>query len=380
MKKDLGLRIAAPLLAIAFAMGVSALLLQVTGNSAGDTFRVIVEDGFSRTYIVDTVNRAAPYYIAGVAIAIAFKMNLFYIGVEGAYRLAALIGATVGAAVSLPALLHVPLILVASMATGALWALIPALLKVTRGVSEVISSIMLNAISLGVAAYMLGTWFRQPASQSPVLGTRPIDDSGRLPELNGLLRTIGIDVPDAIRVQSYVVVAIAVGIAFYVLIWRSRFGYDLRASGENPEAAAASGVNTKRTIVAAMVLSGAVAGLIGLNNIMGSGGRYTDVTVVGGLGFTGIAIALLGRNNPIGIAFAALLWAFMDAVGTPLANAGLPKQVTGIMQGITVLSVVIAYEVVRRIGLRRQAIDLRRSTEGDGAQPPPGHGPEVAPA
>ena len=129
-----------------------------------------------------------------------------------------------------------------------------------------------------------------------------------------------------------------------------------------------------------MVLSGAVAGLIGLNNIMGSGGRYTDVTVVGGLGFTGIAIALLGRNNPIGIAFAALLWAFMDAVGTPLANAGLPKQVTGIMQGITVLSVVIAYEVVRRIGLRRQAIDLRRSTEGDGAQPPPGHGPEVAPA
>ena len=109
-----------------------------------------------------------------MAVAIAFKMNLFYIGVEGAYRLAALMGAAVGAAVTLPPLLHVPLILAVSMLTGAAWAFIPAILKTWRGVSEVISSIMLNAISLGLSAFLLGRWLREPIGEgSPVVGTRP---------------------------------------------------------------------------------------------------------------------------------------------------------------------------------------------------------------
>jgi general nucleoside transport system permease protein len=382
VKRNIGLQIAAPMLAIGFAMLVSALLLSLTGYSAADVLDVIVNEGFSRIYLVDTLNRAAPYYIAGVAVAIAFKMNLFYIGVEGAYRLAAVMAAAAGAAVSLPPLLHVPFILLVAMATGAFWAGIPAVLKTSRGVSEVISSIMLNAISLGLSAFLIGRWLRAPAEVSPVVGTKPIDASGRLPTLNGVLGAIGIDIPDANRVQSYIIVAALVGIAFYILVWRSRFGYDLRASGANAEAAVASGVNANRMIITAMLLSGATAGLIALNNIMGTAGRFTDVSVVRGLGFTGIAIALLGRNNPIGIAFAALLWAFMDAVQTPLSNAGLPKQITAIMQGITVLSVVIAYEIVRRIGTRRQASELRR----DGTAEPPtstsfaGNDPGVAPA
>ena len=121
-----------------------------------------------------------------------------------------------------------------------------------------------------------------------------------------------------------------------------------------------------------------MAGLIALNDIMGTAGRFTDVSVVRGLGFTGIAIALIGRNNPVGIALAAILWAFMDAVQAPLSNAELPKQITSIMQGITVLSVVIAYEVVRRIGARREANQLRK----DGRAEPPAvePGAEVAPA
>lgn len=379
MKRNLGLQLAAPLLAVGFAVLVSAIMLSFTEYSALDVFRVIVEDGFSRNYLVDTVNRAAPYYIAGVAVAIAFKMNLFYIGVEGAYRLAALFAAAAGAAVTLPPILHVPFILLVAAVTGAAWAGIPAVLKTTRGVSEVISSIMLNAISLGLSAFLLGRWLRAPAEEAPVLGTRPVPESGRLPTLNGVLSTIGIDLPNAVRVQSYILVAAAVGVAFYLLVWRSRFGYDLRASGANPEAAVASGVNANRMIITAMLLSGATAGLIALNNIMGQAGRFTDVSVVRGLGFTGIAIALLGRNNPVGIAFAALLWAFMDAVQTPLSNASLPKQITQIMQGITVLSVVIAYEVVRRIEAKRQASELRR----DDGEAPPALGSaagEVAPA
>jgi simple sugar transport system permease protein len=387
MIRRVTMALAAPVLAIAFAMAVSAIMLALTDYSAGDVFHVIFTEGFDRTNLVTTVNRAAPYYISGVAVAIGFKMNLFNIGVEGQYKLAALFAAAAAAAVELPAPLHVLFTFAVAMVVGAAWASIPALLKAYRGVSEVISSIMLNATALGVGAFFIQRWLRAPASESPVLGTKTISPSGRLPTLNGVLGAIGIHVPDATRVQSYVLVAAVVGVVYYLLIWRSRYGFDLRATGSNAEAAAASGVNSKRMIITAMLVSGAAAGLIGLNNIMGPAARYTDVSVVTGLGFTGIAIALLGRNNPIGIAFAALLWAFMDAVQTPLSNADLPKQITAIMQGITVLSVVIAYEVVRRISARQELSGLRREVTAGGATLPPadppsptGSGPEVAPA
>ncbi|MEO6628305.1 MAG: ABC transporter permease [Aquihabitans sp.] len=373
MKPKLWLQVAAPLLAVAVAVLVSSALLAAAGYSPGRVWSVIFTKGVDRVYLVETVNRAGPYYISGVAVAIGFKMNLFNIGVEGQYRIAALVAAWAGAAVHLPAPIHVAFILLVAMASGAAWAAIAGILKATRGVSEVIATIMLNAIAIGLSAYLLEQFFRLPPTPGFVAGTRVIDKSGRLPSLNSVLADIGIHLPGSSRVQSYLLIAVLVGIAYRILLWRTRFGFDLRATGSNAEAAQASGVDAKRMIVMAMVCSGAVAGLIGLNNILGEGGRYSDVSVFSGLGFTGIAIALLGRNHPWGIAFAALLWAFMDAVQTPLSIANLPKQITSILQGVIVLSVVIAYEVVRRVGLRQQAAHLRRGDEAAA-------GPEVAPA
>ncbi|MCU1352360.1 MAG: sugar transporter, permease protein, partial [Acidimicrobiales bacterium] len=321
--------------------------------------------------IISMLNRTGPYYIAGVAVAVGFKMNLFNIGVEGQYRLAALLAAAAGAAVTLPAPLHVLLILVVAMAVGATWAVIPGLLKALRGVSEVISTIMLNAVAGGVAALLLEEYLKAPQAQGGyTVGTRPIAASGRFPSLNGVLGHVGVHLPSANRLQAYLFVAVVVGLVYHLLVWRTRFGFDLRASGSNPSAAEASGVDAKRMIISAMAISGAFAGLVGLNQVLSEAGRYTSDTVIGGLGFTGIAVALLGRNHPVGIAFGALLWAFMDAVQTPLANEGLPKQITAIMQGLIVLSVVIAYEVVRRAGARREANELRRAVAE----------PEVAPA
>lgn len=381
------MQVAAPALAIGFALLVSGIILVATGYSPGEVLSVIIEDGFERARMVEVLNRAGPYYVAGVAVAVGFKMNLFNIGVEGQYKVAALMAAWAGASVSLPAPLHVTFVLAVAVISGAAWALIPAVLKVTRGVSEVISSIMLNSIAFGFTAFMLERFFRAPRGKYPgTVGTVPLDDSARLPALNGILGSIGIDLPSSSRVQSFLVVAALVGVIYHVIIWRTRFGYDLRASGSNAEAAEASGVDAKRMIVSALLLSGGIAGLIGLNNIMGDAGRYTDVSVIAGLGFTGIAVALLGRNHPVGIAFAALLWAFMDALQTPLSNNDLPKQITAILQGVTVLSVVIAYEVVRRIGLRQEAAHLRREFEGAEPGPGPGSGgggggqPEVVPA
>ena len=383
MKQRLSLQLAAPLLALAFALVVSATILLLAKYSPGDVLRVVVDDGFRRQRMVDTINRAGPYYISAVAVAIGFKMNLFNIGVEGQYKIAALVAAWAGASVAFPAPLHVAFIFLVAALTGAAYAAIPGVLKATRGVNEVISSIMLNSIAFGLSSYLLARYMRAPKGKYPgTVGTVPLPASARLPSLNGLLSTIGIDLPASSRVQSYLLVAVAIGIIYRVVIWRSRFGFDLRASGSNPEAAQASGVNSKRMILQAMLFSGAIAGFVGLNNIMGDAGRYTDVSVISGLGFTGIAIALLGRNNPVGIAFAALLWAFMDALQTPLSANDLPKQITAILQGVTVMSVVIAYEVVRRIGVRQQAAELRRDGLAGDAPPPsePDNGPKVVPA
>lgn len=382
MKNRIALQLVAPALALVVAVAVSSLLLQLTGFSPGEVFSTIFRRGFDRIYLTDTINRAGPYYISGVAVAVGFKMKLFNIGVEGQYRIAALIAAWAGASITLPGPLHILFILVVAGITGSIWALIPGILRATRGVSEVISSIMLNAIAAGVSSFLLQRWLRQPAGEgSSVVGTEPLAASAQMPTLNGPLRAIGIDIPDANRLYSYVFVALLVGIAYHVLVWRTRFGYDLRASGSNPEAAGASGVDPKRMIVSAMAISGAFAGLIGLSRMLGDpAGRYTDVSVVGGLGFTGIAVALLGRNHPLGIAFGAFLWAFMDAVQTPLSNAQLPKEITATLQGITVLSVVMAYEVVRRITARREAASLQRDASGGAPPPSAAPGPEVAPA
>lgn len=364
--QKLTLQLAAPVLAIVFALLVSALILMQAGYSPLDVLDVIIHEGFKRERIVETFNRASPYYISAVAVAVGFKMNLFNIGVEGQYKVAALIGAWAGALVHLPGPLHVMFILLAAMLTGAAWAAIPGVLKATRGVSEVISSIMLNSIAFGVSSYLLTRYFRAPRGQyATSVGTVALDQSARLPSLNRPLSAIGIDLPTSVTMQSYLFVALAVGVIYYLLLWRTRFGFDLRATGSNAEAAEASGVNPKRMVVQAMLVSGAIAGLVGLNNVMGQAGRYTDVSVIRGLGFTGIAIALLGRNHPVGIAAAALLWAFMDALQTPLSSNNLPKQITAILQGVTVMSVVIAYEVMRRVSMRRDAAALRKN------QPPP---------
>ena len=146
--------------------------------------------------------------------------------------------------------------------------------------------------------------------------------------------------------------AAVVGFFYWFLLGRTTFGFDLRASGMNPFAAVASGVNAKKMVISTMLLSGAVAGLVGLPELLGR--EYAVTTSVGGLGFTGIAIALLGRNHPIGIVFAALLWAFLDRTKIALDLEDIPQETIVIMQGVTVLAVVVAYELAARVSRRQQ--------------------------
>jgi general nucleoside transport system permease protein len=350
-----------PALAIVFAALLCAVALVISGDSPGAALVAMVTQVGEGTTAVDIVNSAAIYYIAGLAVALGFQMNLFNIGIEGQYRLAACVAAIVGGTLSLPPVLHTLVIIVVGMLVGAVWAGIPALLKAYRGVSEVISTIMLNFLATGLIAFLI-----RPDAFGVLRGnnisTAPIPPSGQFP---------GISFGSAGTLFGMVFVAVLLGLGYAFLLDRTRFGFELKASGESATAATAGGVNARRMTIVALLMSGAMAGLVGLPELLGRDYAYT-LTSPQGYGFTGIAVALLGRNHPFGVALGALLWAFLDKSALALDNIGVPREIVLIMQGSVVLSVVVAYEIVRRYELaaeqRRVAAQLRAAAAATPAE------------
>ena len=385
--RRVGQALLGPVMAVVVALVISAIVIALIGEDPIAAFRVMVDLGDTPSQqtqsMVVILNRAVPLFLAGLAVSIAFRMGLFNIGVEGQYRLATILAAAAGAAVALPGPLHILLIVVVAMTVAALWAGIVGLLKVTRGVSEVISSIMLNFIALGLAAFLLSGPLRGSPEGAQIITTTPLPESAWFPGLDGLVTGLGLARPRS-ELYGFLLVAVLAGIVIAVLLKRTRFGFDLRATGLSPSAASASGVDSRAMVVKTMLLSGGVAGLIGLPDLLGSTHHYgTEFTA--GLGFLGIAVALLGRNAPTGIALAALLFAFLDRAALPLQFADIPSSVVTIIQGTIVLSVVIANEVARRLALRSAERAGTRSLPpapggdqdgGDGPGPAPG--PDVS--
>ena len=366
--RRVGQALLAPVLALVIAVVISALVMLAIGVDPIAALRVMVDFGETpaqqMTQVVVVLNRAVPLFLSGLAVAIGFRMGLFNIGVEGQYRMATIIAAVVGAAVHLPKPLHVALIIVVAMVVGAVWAAIVAVLKVTRGVSEVISSIMLNYIAVGLASFLLTGPFLGSPEGASIVSTEEIPESGRLGGLNGVFGALGLASPPR-QLYGFLIVAVVVGLLGWLVLQRTRFGFDLRASGLSASAASASGVDARGMVIKAMLLSGAVAGLIGLPDLLGRTYEYnTDFT--SGLGFLGIAVALLGRNSPGGIALAAVLYAFLDRASVPLQAADLPSSVVTIIQGTIVLAVVVANEIARRVGRRAAERTSRQSSA-----PPP---------
>jgi simple sugar transport system permease protein len=355
--RRISLGAAAPLMALVFAIVSSSIVLLLAGSNPLRAYSDMLNHASKLETMVDILNRATPLFISGIAAAIGFRMNLFNIGVEGQYLLAALVAAEVGGVVHLPAPLHVALILLVGMTVGAAYSGVAGVLKVTRGISEVISTIMLNAIAIsGLIVAGLKAWQAGGAVSGSVtrVGTTPIPKSGRIPNLNRFVELFTRHIGRDRQLTGMLVIAIIVGVAYHVLLNRSRFGYDLRASGANPFAAQAGGVSPKRMILTAMLLSGAVAGLVGMTEIFSSG--LFPSNPIQGLGFAGIAVALLGRNSAIGAAIAALIFAFLDISSGILQNTGsASREIVQIMQALIILAAVVAYQVTQRIRDREEA-------------------------
>ncbi|MEU1824746.1 ABC transporter permease [Streptomyces abikoensis] len=341
-KNKLFLGLAAPALAIVTALVITSIIIGATGKDPFHAYQVMVDFGSKADSQVWIINKATPYYLSALAVAIGFRMNLFNIGVDGQYRIAAFFAAVVGGALTMPGIIQIPIIIVVAMAIGAVWAGIAGLLKVTRGVNEVISTIMLNAIGASVIGYFLQDG-RLAQKEGNLIHTPYLPDSAHFFEIPTQPKPI----------YGFVVIAALAGAVYWFVLNRTRFGFDLRTVGRSESAAHASGVSVKRMVITSMLLSGAIAGLVGMPTLLGVSYNYgTDFPA--GIGFTGIAIALLGRNNPIGMALAALLWGFLERTGTQLEFEGYAQEIVGVIQGVIVLCVVIAYEIVRRYGLKAQ--------------------------
>jgi simple sugar transport system permease protein len=356
------LAVAAPLLAALVALAVASIALLASGSNPLTVYARMLSEGTTLRSLLITVNNAVPLYLSALAVALGFRMGLFNIGVQGQYQLAALLAAAAGAAVALPGPLHIAFVVVVAMAVGAAWAGVAGLLKTTRGVSEVISTIMLNVIAGGLAAYLLSTHLQERVEGSNNTRTARLPESAHFPDLDPVLQAFGVEPPQGTRLGGFLLVAVVVGVLYALVVDRSRFGFELRATGLNPSAAVASGVDAKRMTLVTMLLSGAVAGLVGLPQLLGTSYSY-GLDFQTGLGFTGIGVALLGRGSPVGIAFAALLFAFLERSSATLQRIDVPTEIYVIMQGSIVLSVVVAYEAVRRIGVAQAERAVRRVTE-----------------
>jgi ABC-type uncharacterized transport system permease subunit len=386
--RRIGQALLGPVMAVVVALIISGIVIALIGEDPLAAFQVMVDLGDTPSQqtqsMVVILNRAVPLFLAGLAVSVAFRMGLFNIGVEGQYRMATIFAAAAGGAVALPAPLHITLIVVVAMLVGAAWAGIVAVLKVTRGVSEVISSIMLNFIALGLASFLLSGPFRGSPEGAQIITTTPLPESAWFPDLNGVFTALGLAQPRT-ELYGFLLVAIVVGVVIAVLLKRTRFGFDLRATGLSPSAATASGVDARAMVVKTMLISGAVAGLVGMPDLLGDI-HYYGTEFTAGLGFLGIAVALLGRNTPVGIAVAALLFAFLDRAALPLQFADIPSSVVTIIQGTIVLSVVIANEVARRLALRsaeragaRVQPPAPGGQDGGGGPGGPGGGPGDGP-
>ncbi|MFZ2442309.1 MAG: ABC transporter permease [Ilumatobacteraceae bacterium] len=340
--------------AVVLAMLIGGLVLLVTGKDPVEAFSKMVSSGTQPYKLAEAVQRATPLIIAAVAVAIGFKMNLFNIGVEGQFLMGMFWAGVAGAYVELPPVLHVTFCLLIGIIAGAIWAGIAGLLRVKRGVNEVIATIMLNSIALALIDWLFNDFFRYENPGNLDVRTKPLPTSAWMPTLFTVTSKTDGGGSVSTDVTSFVLIALLVVVAFWLLIYKSQFGFRLRASGGNAVAARTAGISSNRMILTAMLLSGGVAGLAGLPALLGTTHSYGP-TRPDGYGFNGIAVALLGRNHPAGIIISALLWGFLDATAGPLQIAKIPQSIILVIKAIILITVVIVNEVVNRKMAKRTA-------------------------
>ena len=349
-------------LSVATALGVCFLAIALTRGSLGTAVDAYVAmfwgafgdwprlaGGAGAAAVLrplgEAATKAALLTLTGLSVAVAFRVGLFNIGAQGQLMVGALAAAVVGAGVELPAALHVPAGLLAGAAAGALYALLPALLKLRRGVHEVISTIMLNWVAVSLVENWLvpGPLRATASGDNSIPGTAQIHASAELPRLLG----------EVSRLNLGFALAVALALLTAWFLGRTVKGFEYRALGLAPDAAFAAGVPVGKRLVEAMLLAGAFAGLAGAVLVLGTEHKY-PATLGAPYGFDGIAIALIGQGHPLGVLASALLFGGLRAGGTRMQLFGVHKSFPELIQGLALLLVAAKY-VWERLLARRAA-------------------------
>ncbi len=320
-----------PLLALLLGLALGLAITRAAGENPWRVLLLLGKGAFGSKYDFGmTLFYATPLIFTGLSVAIAFHAGLFNIGAEGQLTIGALTAAAAGIVWSkCPGPIGAMVGVLACIAGGAVWGFIPGWLRAKRNSHEVINTIMLNFIAAGVASYITLYLLKNPDSQNPE--TKSIGA--------GYLFHI-FETFDSAPVSVALLLAIAAAIAFYVLIWRTPFGFELRAVGQNESAARMAGIDTARIRILAMTLAGGFAGMVGAAEVLGNAGRF-KLNFSPEYGFMGIAVALLGRNSALGILAAALLFGALHK-GTAeldLETEHVTRDLSMVLQAVILLCV-----------------------------------------
>jgi ABC-type uncharacterized transport system permease subunit len=325
-----------PLLAMAAAFVVGAVFILLLGDDPIETYSLLIGSALSwPDGIGYTLFYATPLIFTGLAVALAFRCGLLNIGAEGQLVMGAFAAAWAGITFAgLPAIALVPLCFLAAMLAGGFWGAVPGVLRARFGAHEVITTIMMNFIAVALASYF--TQYHYKTEGDAILQTAPIGESARIPRLG----RVSPGLPERIPLNIAFLLALAACVLVWIFLWKTRWGYAIRATGANPAAAEYGGISTGRQIVLAMAVSGALAGMVGINDVLGYRYRYYD-GFSAGFGFTGIAVALLGRNHPAGVALAALLFgAFLrGGLFVDIFTEHVSKDLVLVLQAVIILFV-----------------------------------------
>ncbi|MFN3578067.1 MAG: ABC transporter permease [Tabrizicola sp.] len=351
-----------PFVSLTLAALISALVIIAIGQDPWEAIRVMVQGSVMNAYGWGyTLYYATSFIFTGLAVTVAFHAGLFNIGGEGQAQLGglgvalvclflpwphwtlALLGASLGAALF-----------------GAAWAAIPAYLQAKRGSHIVITTIMFNYIAASLMIFMLVDVLRPPGKMDPATANFPpethLPSFNEIPGLN-LIFTSGVPA----NVTFFI--ALAMAVVVWLLLWRTRLGYQIRAFGKSEPAARYAGINPTRIIMVAMLISGGLAGLMAINNVMGEAERLLGNSA-SGAGFIGIAVALMGRNHPVGVVLAAVLFGFLFQGGAELGLwTRIPIELRTVVQGLVILFTGALDMMVRMLLTRIFALFRTRRLE-----------------
>ncbi len=355
-----------PIVNLAIALAAAVLVVWAIGQDPAQVMSMLVRGAFgTERGLSYTLYYTTSFIFTGLAVAVASHGGLFNIGAEGQATLGGLGTGLVALWLSqkLPAPILLPAMAVGGGLFGMAWAALPAYLQAYRGSHIVITTIMFNFLASTLLVYLLVNKLKAAGGMS--VETAPFGPSAHLPGMDELLARFGIDWPSSPLNLSFFL-AIAAAIAVYALLWRSRAGYRLRAVGASAGAAAYAGIEPKRQVVVAMGISGALAGLVGMNEIAGVNGKLL-LDFVGGAGFTGIAVAVMGRNHPLGIVLASLLFGALFQGGAEV-SFDIPtfsRDMVVMLQGFIVLfSGALAYVIAPRVGRMASRVSGRLGRSG----------------